>query len=200
MDTKDIVSTEDLGVLSLIESLRSIELPAKPEPTEVERYFSNREQKIIEARLRSAAKRRKELTRRKYVRPGKTLKPDGRTVAGRTKAHWATIRKKERTYYKEVEYYRNWRYKEQVVANEGWYTIVTNSWKGYGWDVQVTREEWDTHVEPVLREMGAVPFTKRYYVKDKAVRLDNIMIYSKESKEPIFDGAEWKMRNDGYIL
>ena len=171
------------GLFELIESLRSIELPKEVEVSEVDRYFSERERIRIEGKVRGARARRKKGVRTR-----------------RDKLHWATKRRLAREVYRERGAPRFLRKERQLVDNEGWYPIVTRGWREQGLDVQLTREEWDEHIQPILKEKGLVPFMKRYKTSDKVIRLDNIMIYSRTSKKPIFDGAEHHLRMMGYIL
>ena len=172
------------NLLELIESLRSIELPKEVELSEVDRYFSERERIRIEGKVRGARARKKK----------------GGVRTKRDKLHWATKKRLAREAYRERSAPRFLRKERQLVDNEGWYPIVTRGWREQGLDVQLTREEWDEHIQPILKEKGLVPFMKRYKTSDPVIRLDNIMIYSKTSKKPIFDGAEWSLRDKGYIL
>ncbi len=173
------------NLLDLIESLRSIELPKEVELSEVDRYFSERERIRIEGKVRGAQARKK-----------KGVKVRTR----RDKLHWATKKRLAREVYRERDAPRFLRKERQLVDNEGWYPIVTRGWKEQGLDVQLTREEWDEHIQPILKEKGLVPFMKRYKTSDPVIRLDNIMIYSKTSKKPVFDGSEWYLRSLGYIV
>ena len=172
------------NLLDLIESLRSIELPKEVELSEVDRYFSERERIRIEGKVRGARARKKK----------------GGVRTRRDKLHWATKRRLAREAYRERGAPRFLRKERQLVDNEGWYPIVARGWKEQGLDVQLTREEWDEHIQPILKEKGLVPFMKRYKTSDKVIRLDNIMIYSRTSKKPVFDGSEWYLRSLGYIL
>ena len=173
------------NLLDLIESLRSIELPKEVELSEVDRYFSERERIRIEGKVRGAQARKKKGT---GVR------------TRRDKLHWATKRRLAREAYRERDAPRFLRKERQLVDNEGWYPIVARGWREQGFDVQLTREEWDEHIQPILKEKGLVPFMKRYKTRDKVIRLDNIMIYSKTSKKPVFDGAEHHLKMMGYAL
>lgn len=173
------------GLLELIEKLGKIDLPKEVELSEVDRYFSERERIRIEGKVRGAQARKK-----------KGVKVRTR----RDKLHWATKKRLAREAYRERDAPRFLRKERQLVDNEGWYPIVTRGWKEQGLDVQLTREEWDEHIQPILKEKGLVPFMKRYKTSDPVIRLDNIMIYSKTSKKPIFDGTEWSLRDKGYIL
>ena len=172
------------NLLDLIESLRSIELPKELPVSEVDSYFTERERRRIEGKVRGARARKKK----------------GTVRTRRDKLHWATKRRLAREVYRERGAPRFLRKERQLVDNEGWYPIVTRGWREQGLEVMLTREEWNEHIQPVLKEKGLVPFMKRYKTSDPVIRLDNIMIYSRTSKKPVFDGAEWKLRSLGYIV
>jgi hypothetical protein len=116
--------------------------------------------------------------------------------------HWKTRAKKRKEYYKQVAYPRYLRKMSQLQAEKGWYDIMKRGWENWGWKCNITREEWDTHVEPLLE--GKVPFTERYNTSDPVITLQGIMIFDKQSKgrlrKPIFDGAEWYLSQLGYTL
>lgn len=182
-------------ILSTLRKVESIDLSKVVAPLSLgEKWASEKEKSRLEGRLRTARRNKKKSK-------GKSaLKIDRRTKEGRTKMHWTARKRKERERYREVKYPRYLRKMSQLIDSEGWYPVITAGWIKEGWDVQLTREEWDTHIEPLLREGNHIPFTKRYNTRDNVIRIDNIMIYPKEGKKPIFDGAEFKMLQLGYIL
>lgn len=199
MDKKQERMLDNAKALSelsrLIEEVSAVDLDklAIEKMGPVERYFTQREKDYLEGRLRSAKKAKKK---------GAQLKPDGRRAETRKRLHWKTRAKKRKEYYKQVAYPRYLRKMSQLQAEKGWYDIMKRGWENWGWKCNITREEWDTHVEPLLE--GKVPFTERYNTSDPVITLQGIMIFDKQSKgrlrKPIFDGAEHHLKMMGYTL
>lgn len=169
----------------------------------IQAHFNRRATEYMEARVRSAQRAKKK---------GKKLKPDGRKF--RKKLHWKTRAKRERERYHNVIYPRYLRKQAQVVHENGWYDIMRRGWENWGWTVMITREEWDTHIEPLLHTKGCngtetckgcrVPYTERYNTSNPVVSLKDIMIFDKNEtgrlKKPLFDGAEFYLKQQGYSL
>ena len=150
----------------------------------VEKYFTQREKDYLAGRIRSK------------------VKPDKRKPENRRKMHWKTRAKKRKEYYKQVAYPRYLRKMSQLQAEKGWYDIMKRGWENWGWKCNITREEWDTYVEPLLD--GRVPYTERYNTSDPVITLQGIMIFDKQStgrlRKPLFDGSEWYLKQLGYTL
>lgn len=209
-DLKKIDQALELSSLEeLLKSVASVDLDQlkveKMGP--VEKYFTQREKDYLEGRLRSAKKAKKQ---------GARLKPDRRKPEFRKKLHWKTRAKKRKEYYKQVAYPRYLRKMSQLQAEKGWYDIMKRGWENWGWKCNITREEWDTYVEPLLHRGDcsgteehpckgcAVPFTERYNTSDPVITLQGIMIFDKQStgrlRKPLFDGAEHHLKMMGYTL
>ena len=199
MKTRDLKKIDQALELSsleeLLKSVASVDLDQlkveKMGPAEA--YFTQREKNYLEGRLRSAKKAKKK---------GTKLKPDGRRAEFRKKLHWKTRAKKRKEYYKQVAYPRYLRKMSQLQAEKGWYDIMKRGWENWGWKCNITREEWDTYVEPLLD--GRVPYTERYNTSDPVITLQGIMIFDKQStgrlRKPLFDGSEWYLKQLGYTL
>ena len=192
MSGKGIESTELEELLRSLQLIEEIQIPENEEDNYIEAFFTERERQTLEGRVKGARKAKK-----KGI-------PLGRQGAGSGRAHWSAKRKRAREYSKYVAYPRQMRNMALKIGQEGWYDTMLRGWKRLGFDVQLTKEEWNEHVEPILRAAKAVPFTERYYSWNPVVRLDNILIYGRAEKtrhsKPIFDGAEWKMKALGYIV
>lgn len=170
----------------LIEEVSAVDLDklAVEKMGPVEKYFTQREKDYLAGRIRSK------------------VKPDKRKPENRRKMHWKTRAKKRKEYYKQVAYPRYLRKMSQLQAEKGWYDIMKRGWENWGWKCNITREEWDTHVEPLLE--GRVPFTERYNTSDPVITLQGIMIFDKQStgrlRKPLFDGATWYLHQLGYTV
>ncbi len=190
MKTRDLKKIDQALELSsleeLLKSVASVDLDQlkveKMGP--VEAYFTQREKDYLAGRIRSK------------------VKPDKRKPENRRKMHWKTRAKKRKEYYKQVAYPRYLRKMSQLQAEKGWYDIMKRGWENWGWKCNITREEWDTHVEPLLE--GRVPFTERYNTSDPVITLQGIMIFDKQStgrlRKPLFDGATWYLHQLGYTV
>ena len=192
---------EARSLAAVLDALRGV--PPLPEklPTPGEMWLSIREKERAESRIRSARKAKKE---------GKVLGKDRRTREGRTRMHWATKLKRRRERYHDKVAPQALRKKAQLIDSDGWYPIVCAQWKKHRFDIQLTREEWDTHIVPTLHKEGCdltkckhgclIPFTRRYNKYDTVISLDRILIIPKGSKSPVFDGKEWKLQQLGYAV
>ena len=199
MGGKGIESTELEELLRALQTIEEISIPEKD--NYLEAYFNEREKNAIERRVRGARKAKK-----KGVKLGRQGAAPGRM-------HWSAKRKRQKEYYRRVMYPRMLRKLSQLVQEDGWYDIMVKGWKQNGWEVQISREEWLAHVEPILREKKVVPYTERYFPNVPIISLGNIMIYNRGAswspntaghrsrhEKPVFDGAEWKMKAMGYIV
>lgn len=203
MSDQGIKSSELQELLRALQTIEQIEIPTE-EDSYIESYFSDREKKAVERRVRGAQRAKKE---------DKNNGTQERPGAGSGTKHWTAKRKRLREYYRKIAYPRIMRKLSHLVESEGWYDVMVRGWKQNGWDVQLTREEWNTHVEPILREKKVVPYTERYYTNIPVITIDNILIYPRgasrspnkaghrpRNEQPVFDGAEHKMRRLGYII
>lgn len=200
MQGKGVESIELEELLRSLQLIEQIQLPVDSD-NYIERFFTQREKEAIERRVKGARKAKK-----KGIKLGRQGAAPGRQ-------HWSAKRKRIREYYRKIAYPRMLRKLSQLVESEGWYDVMVRGWKQSGWEIKLSREEWNTHVEPLLRENKAVPYTERYYTNVPVISLDNILIYHRganrgpnragyraRNEKPIFDGAEWKMKQMGYIM
>lgn len=194
-DLKKIDQALELSSLEeLLKSVASVDLDQlkieKMGP--VERYFTQREKDYLAGRIR------------------RKVKPDKRKPENRRKLHWKTRAKKRKEYYKQVAYPRYLRKMSQLQAEKGWYDIMKRGWENWGWKCNITREEWDSFVAPLLHQDSCpyriggegwdthvelangmetevcqgcrVPYTERYNTSDPVITLQGIMIFDKQSK------------------
>lgn len=190
MKTKDLKKVEEALELhsldELLKAVAAVDLDQlkieKMGP--VEAYFTIREKEYLERRVKAK------------------VKPDKRKPEFRKKLHWKTRERKRKEYYKQVSYPRYLRKMSQLVSDKGWYDIIKGGWERWGWTVHITREEWATHIEPLL--VGRVPYTERYNTSNPVITLAGIMIFDKTDtgrlRKPLFDGAEFHLKQLGYTL
>ena len=194
MQGKGIESTELEELLRSLQLIEQINLPEQEDESYIDAFFTEKEKKRVESRVRGAKKAKE--------RGLKGLQ--GRQGAASGRQHWSAKRKRAREYHRLIGYPRQLRNMAIKIGQEGWYDTMLRGWKRMGWDVQISLEEWNLHVEPVLKEKKAIPFTERYYSKNPTIKLENILIYGRAERTrlsvPVFDGAEWSLRQNGYIL
>lgn len=119
---------------------------------------------------------------------------------GRPKKHWKHKKRVHRTYMRE---YMNRKYKaliaprrKQLAAEGSWYEYYLMEWKKRGFKVEVTKEEWDQHVQPRIGDR--VPTLFRLNTA-KPVALYNILVKDSGTKETIFDGTDWMLNQLGVL-
>lgn len=120
---------------------------------------------------------------------------------GRYKAnlHWKTKAHRRKKYYAMVGAPRRREgLAEMISTPEGWYEYIVTSWKKHGTAYRLTREEWIEHVAPLLG--GRVPVLRRYSTR-KPFSLENMYVVNMDdSKDVIFEGADYKLRLLGACL
>jgi hypothetical protein len=121
---------------------------------------------------------------------------------GRYKAnlHWKTKAHRRKAYYAEVGAPRRRRkIAEQLTTAEGWFAYLVTGWKIHRTPFTLTLEEWVTQLYPVTVGRGYVPVFQRYNTR-RPVSLDNVIVRDAESREVLFDGAEYSLNKLGYTL
>lgn len=109
-------------------------------------------------------------------------KKDGRAAAGKKRAR--------------LNYQKRWMRAKRLKVLEaiptegfyGYFLIHKDKWK-------ISREDWEQHVEPCLGDEWISVF--RYDGK-KPHTLDNI--YIQDDLTTVFDGKEWKLKQEGYTI
>lgn len=200
MQEKGVSSSELEELLRALQTIEQISLPSD-DSKYIDEWFTERERNRIEGRVRGARKAKKANT--KLGRPG----------AASGSKHWSAKRKRLQERYYRITYPRMLRKLHHLVKEQGWFDVMARGWKQNGWDIQITKEQWDEHIEPILREKQVVPYTERYFPNVPVVSLGNILVYDRGAsrspnqaghrsrhEKPVFDGAEWKMRQLGYML
>lgn len=110
--------------------------------------------------------------------------------------HWKTKRRLQREYHANIRKPRNAVAKAELLRQGGWFALLKKGWDKAGVPVEVTAEEWN---EAVGSLVDYVPVVGRYDTS-LGVRLDNVIVRSRDSGEVLFDGKEWLLRSSGYIL
>lgn len=137
----------------------------------------------------------KDLRNNKTV--SRALKGKGRYKAN---LHWKTKAHKRRAYYAEVGApRRREKIAEQLTTPEGWYEYLTVGWHRHKVPYRLTLEEWLSTLYPLTVGRGKVPVFKRYNTR-RPMALDNVIVRDMDSREVLFDGADWKMQQMGYTL
>lgn len=126
------------------------------------------------------------------------LKEDGRKRAGelrRKKNHQKRMKRAENqrgTYRRKL---RRW----ETAWDGNWYPIVRRRWVQKGLNVQISEANWNKHVAPHL-PLDDVITVRRYNYKDKTISLGRIYVTAEDDKSKVyFDGAEWSLKNKGYV-
>ena len=86
--------------------------------------------------------------------------------------------------------------RKQLAAEGSWYEYYLMEWKKRGFKVEVTKEEWDQHVQPRIGDR--VPTLFRLNTA-KPVALYNILVKDSGTKETIFDGTDWMLNQLGVL-
>lgn len=127
----------------------------------------------------------------------RTGKVDGRREAGKKRA--AKNRKRKALNKKQQRWRRRWNERMLEEAKGGnWYPYLEGRWRRRKRPLAFSEEQWLKHVQPAIPE-GCVIELRRY-CPDKPVTLDNIVVYDNSNGNVLFDGAEWKMKEQGWIL
>lgn len=145
--------------------------------------------KALEAHLQELKQKGQLLTRAGRV--------DGRRAAGKRRAKKNASRKKKAA--RQARWRRSWnqRMLEQAL-NGSHYAYVSGRWKRKKREWLITEEEWMEHIQPAI-PAGAVIELRRYDTS-LATTLDNIVVYDTDGGAVLFDGKEWSMRQNGYML
>lgn len=125
---------------------------------------------------------------------------------GQKKTHWKAKKRKKRIYQR---WYMNRVYKEKTapvrtkLAEEGdWYRLYRMEWTKRGFKVEVSEEEWNSVVDPILNPPEGekvVPVVYRLNTT-KPVALGNILIRNSDTKAIVFDGHDWQLRRLGVLV
>lgn len=129
--------------------------------------------------------------KRKLAGAGKPKKPHWRTVRARKKkarAKYYHTRGKAATQRKKANLLR---------TPEGWWTYQTSVWQRKKVPYTITREEFLEVLWPALG--GEIPVFMRYD-STRPYSLENALVYKNNTKQVIFDGMEWSLKQQGYIL
>lgn len=133
----------------------------------------------------------------------------GKTGDGRKrkkpKDHWRVAAKKRKLYYATT--IKPWRSKQKarnLVTGAGWYLEQMVLWKAEARKKRdtshmpsISEEEFVTHIYPHF--VGRLPVFRRLDTS-KGVSLENLYVVDCDTEAVLFDGSEWAMRANGYIL
>lgn len=137
-----------------------------------------------------------ELKRDGVIR-ARTGKIDGRIAAGKKRAKKNKARKRKNK--EQQRWRRNWNKRMLEEAQQGnWYPYLEGRWRRRKRPLAFSEAEWLEHVQPSIPD-GCVIELRRYDT-EKLITLDNIVVYNNANGDVLFDGSEWKMRQDGHIL
>lgn len=117
----------------------------------------------------------------------------------RPKMHWKTRRRKQREYYARAEAPRR---KKRLAAQlaegpGGWYRFLRKQWLQMKVRVVLTEEEFTEKVWPFI---DGYVFTVRRYDTKGPISLENIWIEDCDSRDVLWDGKEYKLKELGMIL
>lgn len=143
----------------------------------------------------------------------KTAKPKKRK-----KQHHSTKRKYQRDYHRMVRKGRRIERKAEAVKKDGWWAVLSHSWRNKGLEVRITKEEWDERITPLVEEMdrerrrkaeelgtpanevlGVVPSVWRYDTSGP-IEWSNVWVRDRMSRETIYDYNEELLKEGGWIL
>lgn len=168
------------------ELLRALELDALIRQVELEEILP--QPKSLEKALEEVKKHGQVLTRAGRL--------DGRIAAGKRRAKKNISRKKKNA--RQQRWRRNWKEKTLSKAVQGdVYHYYKARWNIKGRKWVIGEEEWNTYVKPCL-PVGEVVELRRYDTKAPTT-LHNLVVYD-SSGVILFDGKEWLLRKQGYIL
>lgn len=175
----DVPLNEIQGLLDLLDVVKGIDLGEVVKETE--QALSAQDRMIRDLKANRHIKR--------------MLKGKGRYKAN---LHWKTKAARNRKYWNEVgNPRRRARVAETLNTGEGWFVYLTQGWRMHRTEVTLTLDEWLSVIYPLLE--GRVPVFRRYNTK-KPIALENVLVRDQDSREVIFDGTEYSLRQKGYIL
>ena len=119
-----------------------------------------------------------------------------RQKTAKRKLHWKTKKKREREYYREYRVPRMRERRAALLEGESW-ALVEEYWKRKKIPYTITQEEWMDNVDEYVS--GLVFYVNRYDTK-KPISLDNIIVRQTRTGAVLFDGAECRLKQLGYIL
>lgn len=144
------------------------------------------------------------------LREGKSGSILKRKIAGKKepgapkgKKHWKMKKRLRRErYVNVVKGVRKIKKAELLESGpEGWYDHLKTHWyqKGHskGGGIELTKEQWTEVVWPALK--GRIPIVRRYDTSGP-ISLENIYVLQSGTKNVLFDGKEWKLKELGYTL
>lgn len=140
------------------------------------------------------------------LRQGKSGSILKRKIAGKKepgapkgKKHWKAKKKRKREYYVNVVKGTRKIKKAELLESgpEGWYTHLKTHWYQKAHKIEMTKEEWTDVVWPCLQ--GRIPIVRRYDTSGP-ISLGNIYVLQSGTKNVLFDGKEWKLKEMGYAL
>lgn len=116
----------------------------------------------------------------------------------RKKLHWTQKRRNRLNYLRAVAYpKRAAQLADSLETGEGWYKYLCTGWRKKRARIEMTEREWVDEVWPTLE--GRLPVIVRYDSKGP-ISLGNIYVLDSETRAVLFEGTEWRLRKDGYIL
>lgn len=123
-------------------------------------------------------------------------KVDGRIAAGKKRAKKNAKRRNKAA--RQKRWKKKWRIDslEQAV-NGSYYEYFSRRWKNRGRKWEITREEWDTHIQPAIP--GGELIALERLDTSLPTTLSNLIVYN-SNRDVLFDGNEYKMKSLGYIL
>lgn len=135
----------------------------------------------------------------KELRPGKgNEKKREAERKKRKKQHHSTLRKKERVYHQMVRKGRRKEKRIERLEKDGWWGMLYWNWRNKGLDIQITKEEWEERITPLLGE-GMIPSVWRYDTGGRTgdpltggkrggpISWDNIYVRDRETGETLWD-------------
>lgn len=145
----------------------------------------------------------------KLVEDLKANKDVGRALKHRSKVrtkdkplHWRKKKSAKRRYdkarYQDVLKPKRRRERAELLQTaEGWWVYQNRIWKQNGVEVRMTEEEFTTVVYPSFG--GRVPVLERYDAR-KGISLDNLLVRDSDTRKVLFDGMEYVMKENGWML
>lgn len=125
----------------------------------------------------------------------KTAKPKKRK-----KQHHSTKRKYQRDYHRMVRKGRRIERKAEAIKKDGWWAVLSHSWRNKGLEVRITKEEWDERVGPILESNPElIPSVWRYDTSGP-IEWSNVWVRDRMSRETIYDYNEELLKEGGWIL
>lgn len=141
----------------------------------------------------------------RLVRDLKNNKTISRALKGKgrykPKQHWKTKAHKRRAYYAEVGApKRRARIAEQMMSAEGWYDYIAYNWRRHRIPFDLTLEQWVEEVYPLTAGKGRVPVFQRYRTGKHPMGLANMIVRDMDTREVLFDSADYQLKKLGYTL